>query len=290
MLLNISTYTVRKLYVQCTYVKPRNTGYLKVNNIPKKTDIAPATKSATRSRVKKAPEKKKSEAAKASKERLNRQRIVQVAIDFADSEGLEALSMRSLGKELGFGVMSLYNHVDGKEGLLGAMVDVVSYEIELPEYEKTSDTWKKDLSACMISAYAMMRNHRWVSGLWNRPPGAGKNRYHEGVLRIMRNADIPEELSCRGFHALTMHVVGFAMQVLDLPYSNQKELRALGHKAYQELDETTYPFLREHIRFHLDGRDKRSDFKYMLDLILDGLERDFISSVRQGGDHQTAKE
>ena len=35
-----------------------------------------------------------------------------------------------------------------------------------------------------------------------------------------------------------------------------------------------YPYLREHVQFHLDGRDRRSDFKYMLDLILEGLERD----------------
>lgn len=230
-----------------------------MSNIPKKTDITSSTK------------------AKVSKERLSRARIVQAAIDFADTQGLDALSMRSLGKELGFGVMSLYNHVDGKDDLLDAMVDVVSFEIELPQNEKTSATWKADLRACMISAYGMMRLHRWVSRVWNRPPGVGKNRYHEGVLRIMRQADIPEELSCRGFHALTMHVVGFALQVLDMPYSNQQELRALAHKSFDELDEQTYPHLREHIRFHLDGRDKRSDFKYMLDLILDGLERDFLA-------------
>ncbi len=237
-----------------------------MNTIPKKTDTARPTEA----KVIRTP--------KGGKERLSRQRIVLAAIDFADSKGLEALSMRSLGKELGFGVMSLYNHVEGKEDLLKAMVDVVSYEIELPAEDKSSDTWKEDLYACMLSAYSMMLNHRWVSGLWNRPPGAGKNRYHEGVLRIMRTADIPEELSCRGFHALTMHVVGFALQVLNLPFSNQQELRVLGHKAYDELDEQTYPYLREHIRFHLDGRDKRSDFKYMLELILDGLERDFVTS------------
>jgi AcrR family transcriptional regulator len=240
-----------------------------VSNISKKTDIALSAKS------------------KVSKERLSRVRIVQAAIDFADTQGLEALSMRSLGKELGFGVMSLYNHVDGKDDLLDAMVDVVSFEIELPQDDKIAANWKEDLRACMISAYAMMRLHRWVSRVWGRPPGAGKNRYHEGLLRIMRRADIPEELSCRGFHALTMHVVGFALQVLDMPFSNQKELRALGHKAYEDLDEQTYPYLREHIRFHLDGRDKRSDFKYMLDLILDGLERDFLAGEGRDGEHQT---
>lgn len=225
--------------------------------------------------------KKHANSAKVSKKRLNRERIVIAAIDFADSQGLDALSMRTLSKTLDYGVMSLYNHVENKDDLLDAMVDLVSLEIKLPSETSTQASakqWKQDLRACMISAYSMMREHRWVSRVWNRPPGVGKNRYHEGVLQIMRQADIPEELSCRGFHALTMHVVGFALQVLDMPFSNQKELRALGHKAYEDLDEVTYPYLREHIRFHLDGRDKRNDFKYMLDLILDGLERDFAAA------------
>jgi AcrR family transcriptional regulator len=213
------------------------------------------------------------------KNRLTRERIVQTAIEFADTRGLQALSMRSLSNTLGFGVMSLYNHVENKDDLLDAMISVVSLEIELPSKASTSETWKSDLRACMISAYSMMRNHKWVSTVWNRAPGAGKNHYHEAVLRIMREVNVPEELSCRGFHALTMHVVGFALQVLDMPFSSQKELRELGRKAYEDLDEQSYPYLREHIRFHLDGRDKRNDFKYMLDLILDGLERDVIADV-----------
>ena len=243
-----------------------------MSQIPKKKDTASATKTPVS-----AKRKKSANTNKVGKERLNKERIVLAAIDFADSQGLDALSMRSLGKTLGYGVMSLYNHVENKDDLLDAMVDLVSLEIKLPQ-ENSKETWKQDLRACLISAYSMMRNHRWVSRVWNRPPGASKNRYHEGVLQIMRQADVPEELSCRGFHALTMHVVGFALQVLDMPFSNQKELRALGHKAYEDLDESVYPFLREHIRFHLDGRDKRNDFKYMLDLILDGLERDFIAA------------
>lgn len=253
----------------------------KVNSISAKKSKASIAKTATtKASMKgstKAPTKGK---AGVGKERLSKERIVLAAINFADAQGLEALSMRNLGKDLGFGVMSLYNHVESKDDLLDAMVDVVCLEITLPQDERATETeigtWKADLRACMISAYSMMREHRWVSRIWNRPPGVGKNRYHEGVLRIMRDANVAEELSCRGFHALTMHVVGFALQVLDMPFSNQKELRALGHKAYDDLDEQTYPYLREHIRFHLDGRDKRNDFKYMLDLILDGLERDHL--------------
>jgi len=102
----------------------------------------------------------------------------------------------------------------------------------------------------------------------------------------MRTADFPEELACRGFHALTMHVVGFALQALEMPFSNKREFIAFGKRHLKELDEQEFPYLREHVRFHLDGKDQRSDFKYMLDLILDGLERDLSpvsqSKVRRG--------
>jgi AcrR family transcriptional regulator len=42
---------------------------------------------------------------------LNKERILRAAIALADKNGIESLSMRKLAQELGFEVMSLYNHV-----------------------------------------------------------------------------------------------------------------------------------------------------------------------------------
>ena len=182
--------------------------------------------------------------------------------------------MRNLAKELGFGVMSLYNHVADKDDLLDAIVESVASEIEIP---KEGTEWKEGLRRCVISAYRMMLNHPWVPGLWGRSLGYAKNRYHDALLRLMRKAEFPEELACRGFHALTMHVVGFALQVLEMPFTGKKEFQAFGKRHLKELEEQDLPYLHEHVRFHLAGKDVRSDFKYMLDLILDGLERDLAS-------------
>lgn len=77
-----------------------------------------------------------------------------------------------------------------------------------------------------------------------------------------------------------MHVVGFAMQVMEMPFSNQEEFVEMGKKALAETSAEEFPYLSEHIQFHLAGHDRKSDFKFMLDLILDGLERDFIQ-IRQ---------
>lgn len=211
---------------------------------------------------------------KPKKAKLGRDLVIQGAIAFADKKGLDALSMRSLARELGYGVMSLYNHVQDKDDLLNSMVEMLAAEIELPD---DAMGWKKGLRRCTVSAYLIMRAHPWLPSLWGRCLGYAKNRYHDHLLRLMRCADFPEELACRGFHALTMHVIGFALQAAEMPFSTKKEFAAFGKQHLNDLAEQDLPHLREHVLFHLAGKDTRSDFKFMLDMILDGLERDLTA-------------
>ena len=49
---------------------------------------------------------------------LTKQTVVQAAADLINAEGLEALSLGRLAKELGIRTPSLYNHVDGLPGLM----------------------------------------------------------------------------------------------------------------------------------------------------------------------------
>ena len=78
----------------------------------------------------------RAEASTTRREPLNRERVLRAAVDLADREGIEALSMRRLGQELGVEAMSLYNHVANKEDLLDGMVDAIVAEIE-----RTDDRW-----------------------------------------------------------------------------------------------------------------------------------------------------
>ncbi len=56
---------------------------------------------------------------------LTRERVLDAAIRLADQSGIEAISMRKVGQELGVEAMSLYNHVSNKDDLLTGMVDAV---------------------------------------------------------------------------------------------------------------------------------------------------------------------
>ena len=66
------------------------------------------------------------------KEPLSRERVLGAAIDLADRDGLESVSMRKLAQGLGVDPMSLYNHVRDKDDLLDGIADAIVAEIEVP--------------------------------------------------------------------------------------------------------------------------------------------------------------
>src|SRR5256885_17260567 len=93
---------------------------------------------------------------------LTRERILRAAINLADRDGIESLSMRKLGQKLGVEAMSLYNHVRTKEDMLDGMVDIVFGEIDLPA---GGGDWQTAMRRRAISARQVLLRHRWAIGL-----------------------------------------------------------------------------------------------------------------------------
>src|SRR5918997_488300 len=94
--------------------------------------------------------------------RLNRDRVLQAAVALADSGGIESLSMRRLGEELGVEAMSLYTHVASKDDLLDGMTDAVFAEIELPNGD---DDWRTAMRRRAISTRDVLARHPWATRL-----------------------------------------------------------------------------------------------------------------------------
>lgn len=65
------------------------------------------------------------------KPRITYEEIVCQALELIDERGLEALSMRRLGKQLGVDPMSIYHHIPGKSELLDAVIDSVMAQVDL---------------------------------------------------------------------------------------------------------------------------------------------------------------
>ncbi len=202
---------------------------------------------------------------------LTRQRVLRAAIALADQRGIEALSMRKLGQELGVQAMSLYNHVANKEDLLDAITDAVVDEIDLPAPDAD---WKTAMRRSAISAHRVLRRHPWACELWTTRHNGGpaRLRHMESLLACLRHGDLGAETTYHGYHALDIYVVGFTRQQLGYEFLAE-QIGQVAAEFLAQLSTTDYQFLSEHARQHLDGRERDSGFEFGLDLILDGLSR-----------------
>lgn len=65
--------------------------------------------------------------------RLSRETIVAATVTVIDADGVNAVTMRAVGRVLGVDAKSLYNHVDGKDGLLDAVAEHLLGTLALPQ-------------------------------------------------------------------------------------------------------------------------------------------------------------
>ncbi|MEU5675167.1 TetR/AcrR family transcriptional regulator [Micromonospora sp. NPDC047762] len=86
-------------------------------------------------------------------------RIVRVAIDIADAEGLDALTMRRVGEALGVGTMSVYTYVPGKAELVAVMIDTAYGEMSRPAVE---GDWRTRLERIARDNLALYQRHPWM--------------------------------------------------------------------------------------------------------------------------------
>ena len=80
--------------------------------------------------------------------RLNRASVLAAAVQLADREGAEALTVRRLADDLGVHPTSLYNHVASKEAILDGVVGLLFTEVELPDVTDWRD-WVRALAAAL---------------------------------------------------------------------------------------------------------------------------------------------
>jgi AcrR family transcriptional regulator len=97
-------------------------------------------------------------------------RIVRVAIDIADADGLAALSMRRVAERLGVGTMSLYTYLPGKAELVDLMLDTVYGETPWPD--DVAGGWRDRLERVARENWALYRRHPWLLHVaaTSRPP------------------------------------------------------------------------------------------------------------------------
>ncbi len=205
--------------------------------------------------------------------RLNRDKVVGSAIALADASGIESLSMRKLGGELGVEAMSLYNHVSNKGDLTDGMIDGVFAEIDLPS---GGTDWRTAMRHRAISVRKVLARHPWATGLMESrtTPGPATLRHHDAVLGILREAGFSIVLAAQASSVLDSYIYGFVLQERNLPATSMGSTK-LAQVILARLATQDYPHVAEMTVEHVlqPGYDHDAEFEFGIDLILDGLGR-----------------
>jgi AcrR family transcriptional regulator len=200
--------------------------------------------------------------------------VLRAAVALADQSGIDSLSMRRLGQELGVEAMSLYNHVANKDDLLNGITDLVLSEIELP----AGGSWKEALRRHAISAHDVLVSHSWACRLALSPDRTSMVSVQraEWMLRQLREGGFSPEVTYHAYHALDSHILGFTLWQLGHGIADAEQLREMAAEFFRRFGPDEYPYLREHAEQHFAGfgSDGKGAYELVLDLILDGLARE----------------
>ena len=130
--------------------------------------------------------------AKASRKPLSRERVLAAAVALADTQGIQALTMRRLAAELNVEAMSLYYHLRDKEALLDGVVETVIAEIDaaVGRHDPNGGDWRTQLRQQFLAARQVMLRHPWVPGLLGsrRTIPAGVYTYYDGIVGTLVGA------------------------------------------------------------------------------------------------------
>jgi AcrR family transcriptional regulator len=205
---------------------------------------------------------------------LTRGRVLQIAVRQADKGGIDSLSMRKLGQELGVEAMALYYHFANKDDLIDGMVDLVFAEIELPH---SGDQWRSAMRQRAIAVCDALLRHRWAIGLMEsrRRPGPANLRHHDSVIGTLRAGGFDIAMAAHAYSLLDSYIYGFALTKLNLPFDTADDVAEVAQSMLEPFPRDEYPNMVEILTDHVmkPGYDYGEEFEYGLDLILDGLER-----------------
>ena len=207
---------------------------------------------------------------------LTPQTVVAGALVLADSEGLEAVTIRRLAKELGVTPMALYWHFRSKDELLDGMAARLFEEIDLSV--DASARWQEQLRALLGSMLGVLRAHPFSAILLSRRTASseGSLRATEVVLDILRRGGFsPAEATQIARHALStvVNLVSGEPGVVVREESGEMiDARRRARLFLESLPPERYPHLVESAGPLSEGVDPDAYFAFGLDLLLAGIE------------------
>jgi AcrR family transcriptional regulator len=201
-------------------------------------------------------------------------RIVAAAIDIADADGLDALSMRRVADALGIGTMSLYRYLPGKAELYALMLDAVMGE-DQPEPDGTG--WRQRLATVARRSLDGYRRHPWLLevSLSRGLVGPNQAAVLDRLLAILDGTGLASGQKMAVVGLVVGYVQGRARQLAETARTEQRSGESDG-QFWQEFAPLLDPHLDRFPALAAVWRDHEltweDEFEFGLQRVLDGIE------------------
>jgi TetR/AcrR family tetracycline transcriptional repressor len=205
------------------------------------------------------------------REKLSRDRVIEAALRVMDTDGLEAVSMRRIAREVGVEAMSLYNHVRDKEDLLEGIRLRVFSEFIYPDldpdnpYEngrRVAQSWRDLLKAHPNMLELLAEEHE--------PPSSLEAfQAMEIAFAVLRSMGVPDDEVVQVFHAFGGYIQGYTMMEHQMDFQKHGGKAGLAELS-RRIDPAQLPCVAAALPYMADC-DLDAQFALGLDLMLQGI-------------------
>jgi AcrR family transcriptional regulator len=193
---------------------------------------------------------------------LTRERIVELALEIVDEDGLEAMNMRRLAADAGVKPMSLYHHFPNKAAILDAVGEkIAAAALEAP----TADPrWQSRVRNLFMGLHALTEAHPralpLISAAVVRTPSG--RRWMEELMGTLLEAGFSEDRAATIYHVLGSYTLGlgYARMLGDEVQTTDIVAQLIGHWA-------DYPSMMR-VGMRLAVWDRPGEFETGLDVLL----------------------
>ncbi|AIA03918.1 TetR/AcrR family transcriptional regulator [Streptomyces noursei] len=205
---------------------------------------------------------------------FSREAVTAAAVELADAEGLDAVTMRRVAAQVGAGVMSLYSYAPDKETLVDLMVDRVNGE--LPVTGALSGDWRTDLKTVAHHQRALMLRHPWLPAALSTHRSLGPHAlaFLEHALAALRPTGLDGAAKLEVFSLLTGFVASHVSHELTRATTAQSPDRAAAEARYLTTvaADGHHPELARALAAPGRPLTPEATFTRFLDRLVDGLD------------------
>ena len=212
---------------------------------------------------------------------LTSELIAAEALQLADEEGLDKLTVRRLATRIGIGTMTFYGYFRSKEEILDAMADLALGSLELPAAPAGGKQPSESIATVANAFRTLMHDHPSVAQILSsrvtESPRARRGAM-ESVIDHMIASGIPGPLAVRCYGFIVVYSLGFASyraprSWADEDATDHDELRRQQSHRYAALSTTEFPHLVS-LRDSIIDLPSPSQFTFGIECLIAQVQRE----------------